>query len=306
LGANLHHTINQGCEEPGWVGAGAIEAAELLEKVAPRPRPKTQDAVEPDRTPNIMSSEEELDEEEEFVVRKVKDMCRADGHRDAGQKPRPHGGHWVYWVRWKGFPSSDNTWEPAECFSDSKLWRRFNDKLERLMAEKQANEGMALAALRNCEWMYDDAAERVDLHQKTKAKAKAKPKPKPAPAAAAAPKPKAKPAAPAPAPAPAPAAAPAAARAVPQAAAPSPAPTSAEPQGGDDAGGAEPQGGDDASGDDAEAHAAWLRMLDGLQREQTPWPQPEVEKVLEMAMKPSHGQKVRHSLRPSPPSRALR
>ena len=65
-------------------------------------------------------------------MRKVKDMCRADGHRDAGQKPRPHGGHWVYWVRWKGFPSSDNTWEPAECFSDSKLWRRFNDKLERL------------------------------------------------------------------------------------------------------------------------------------------------------------------------------
>ena len=94
-----------------------------------------------------------------YVVRKVKDMRR---NKDTKR--------WEFFVRWKGYPPEDNTWEGAQAFSDPGLYQPLLDKLNKLRSATQAKEGAALKALRNARW---DLEEAIELMQETTAAADA-------------------------------------------------------------------------------------------------------------------------------------
>ena len=85
-----------------------------------------------------------------YIVRKVKDMRR---NKDTKR--------WEFFVRWKGYPPEDNTWEGAQAFSDPGLYQPLLDKLNTLRKATQAKEGAALKALRNARWDLEEAIESI-------------------------------------------------------------------------------------------------------------------------------------------------
>jgi site-specific DNA-cytosine methylase len=87
------------------------------------------------------------DDEEQYVMWKVEDMRRNIAFPS----------HWEFFVRWKGYPPEDNTWEGPKAFTDPDLYRPLLGKLSKLRKETQAEEKEALKALRNARWDLDEA-----------------------------------------------------------------------------------------------------------------------------------------------------
>ena len=67
-------------------------------------------------------------------------------------------GSWRYRVKWRGYPNSDNTWEPSDSFNDASLWKGFPKKVASLMSKTGTDEDAALKLLRRCEWDVVQAA----------------------------------------------------------------------------------------------------------------------------------------------------
>jgi len=67
-------------------------------------------------------------------------------------------GSWRYRVKWRGYPTSDNTWEPSDSFNDASLWKGFPKKVASLMSKTGTDEDTALKLLRRCEWDVAQAA----------------------------------------------------------------------------------------------------------------------------------------------------
>ena len=108
---------------------------------------------------NSWAVEEAVEEEEEepvpFEVEAVLDMKRS-----------AQNGELLFFVKWQGYPVSENSWEPTSCFDTQTMWKPFAQKLstvmERLLAlgasRKQADK-LALEALRgSAKWSVEAAA----------------------------------------------------------------------------------------------------------------------------------------------------
>ena len=93
-----------------------------------------------------LREEEEVEQGELYIVRKVKDMRR---NKETMR--------WEFFVRWKGYPPEDNTWEGPQAFTDPGLYQPFLDKLSKLRKVTLAKEGAALKALRKARWDLEEA-----------------------------------------------------------------------------------------------------------------------------------------------------
>lgn len=66
----------------------------------------------------------EEEEEEEYTVEKVTDM-------------RVRGGKREYFLKWKGYPDSENTWEPEDNLDCQELIAAFHDRIKKKKEEKK-------------------------------------------------------------------------------------------------------------------------------------------------------------------------
>jgi hypothetical protein len=121
----ITHRIARSLERPTAACGGASAAAAAMGRV----------------------EEEEGEEQGElYVVRKVKDLRRNKQTK-----------RWEFFVRWKGYPNEDNTWEGPQAFSDPSLYQPLLNKLSKLRKATLAEEGPALKALRNARWDLEEA-----------------------------------------------------------------------------------------------------------------------------------------------------
>jgi len=89
----------------------------------PKTKTKKDDAIEEPEIEDAEGGEEE-EEEEEFQVEKVMDM-------------RYRGNRKEYLLKWKGYPDSENTWEPEANLDCQDLIQAFEDAVKKKKEEKK-------------------------------------------------------------------------------------------------------------------------------------------------------------------------
>lgn len=100
------------------MAAMATEPTPTVAKKMPRPRDPE---IVKEKGPG---GEDDEEEEEEFTVEKIVDMRFRHGKRE-------------YLLRWKGYPDSENTWEPADNLDCPDLMTDFHDRVKKDKDEKK-------------------------------------------------------------------------------------------------------------------------------------------------------------------------
>lgn len=91
----------------------------------PKGKTKKDDVEDAIATPGAEEAEEE--DEPEYTVEKVMDM-------------RMRGGKKEFFLKWKNYPESENTWEPEEHLDCPDLISEFEDKLKKKKEEKKRKQ----------------------------------------------------------------------------------------------------------------------------------------------------------------------
>jgi hypothetical protein len=73
---------------------------------------------------------EDDDEDEVFMVKAVLDMDRAAADKNT----------WLYKVRWDGYDSNADTWEPASSFASPVVFEQLHRQLEEVMRRASVGE----------------------------------------------------------------------------------------------------------------------------------------------------------------------
>jgi cold shock CspA family protein len=167
--------LQSACRERNlWPGGGKIQLRDRLVMHELEPGALTEQDLRADDCDEISTAHNpavaaEASGQTEYEIEVVVDMKRA---KDAAAATKHgEGKGFLFRVKWVGYPTSDNSWEPASCFNDKTVWLPFVNKLAAVMARLQHEgkreaspnlEMIALAALRKTKWSIEEATAQAE------------------------------------------------------------------------------------------------------------------------------------------------